>query len=71
MFKSDTASLSIPEIDLVLHPGTLGGRFTTVEGLLTQVYEELDTKVFIRGDSSQSEEQSAMSTFLGQLKQVN
>ncbi|KAG2341001.1 zf-ZPR1-domain-containing protein [Suillus weaverae] len=41
ILKSDTSSLSIPEIDLVLHPGTLGGRFTTLEGVLDQVYEEL------------------------------
>lgn len=37
---------------LELQPGTLGGRFTTLEGLLTQVYEELDSRAFARGDSS-------------------
>ncbi|KAG1779475.1 ZPR1 zinc-finger domain-containing protein [Suillus placidus] len=51
ILKSDTSSLSIPEIDLVLHPGTLGGRFTTLEGILDQVYEELTEKVFNTGDS--------------------
>ncbi|KAG2135310.1 ZPR1 zinc-finger domain-containing protein [Suillus clintonianus] len=30
ILKSDTSGLSIPEIDLDLHPGTLGGRFTTL-----------------------------------------
>jgi zinc finger protein len=29
--------MSIPEIDLELQQGTLGGRFTTVEGILQQV----------------------------------
>lgn len=52
ILKSETASLTIPDIDLHLNPGTLGGRFTTLEGLLTQVFEELDQKVFARGDSS-------------------
>jgi C4-type Zn-finger protein len=33
-----------------LQPGTLGGRFTTLEGILIQVYEELNEKVFM-GDS--------------------
>jgi zinc finger protein len=51
-FQSDTAGLEIPEIDLVLQPGTLGGRFTTLEGLLNEIYNELSTKVFRTGDSA-------------------
>ncbi|WVO16190.1 hypothetical protein L204_103861 [Cryptococcus depauperatus] len=51
MLKSDTAGLSIPEIDLVLQPGTLGGRFTTLEGILTEIYTELSTKIFRAGDA--------------------
>lgn len=34
ILKSDTAALLSPELDLEVQPGTLGGRFTTVEGLL-------------------------------------
>lgn len=34
ILKSDTAALISPELDLEVQPGTLGGRFTTVEGLL-------------------------------------
>jgi zinc finger protein len=52
--QSDTAGLEIPEIDLVLQPGTLGGRFTTLEGLLNEIYNELSTKVFRTGDSATS-----------------
>ncbi|NXD32408.1 ZPR1 protein, partial [Spelaeornis formosus] len=52
LLKSDTAGLEIPEIDLVLQPGTLGGRFTTLEGLLNEIYNELSTKVFRTGDSA-------------------
>lgn len=52
LLKSDTAGLEIPEIDLVLQPGTLGGRFSTVEGLLNEIYNELSTKVFRTGDSA-------------------
>ena len=54
LLKSDTAGLEIPEIDLVLQPGTLGGRFTTLEGLLNEIYTELSTKVFRTGDSATS-----------------
>ena len=52
--QSDTAGLEIPEIDLVLQPGTLGGRFTSLEGLLNEIYNELSTKVFRTGDSATS-----------------
>lgn len=37
MFKSETAGVSIPELDLELCHGTLGGVYTTVEGLLEKV----------------------------------
>jgi len=37
-----------------LQPGTLGGRFTTLEGLLNEIYNELSTKVFRTGDSATS-----------------
>lgn len=47
--QSETCGMEIPEIDLILQPGTLGGRFTTLEGILTQVYEELNEKVFASG----------------------
>jgi zinc finger protein len=58
----------------VLQPGTLGGRFTTMEGLLQQVYEELSTKVFNTGggDSAltDSEDKGNFAKFLGSLKEV-
>ena len=54
LLKSDTAALIIPEIDLHLGHGTLGGRFTTIEGILSQIYEELGEKVFFAGDSAAS-----------------
>lgn len=39
VFQSDTASVIIPEIDLELTSGTLGGIVTTVEGLVTKISE--------------------------------
>ena len=38
----------IPEIDLELVEGTLGGRFTTVEGLLVQVKDQVMLVEYIR-----------------------
>ncbi|KAH9475521.1 Zinc finger protein ZPR1 [Psilocybe cubensis] len=69
ILKSETAGLTIPEIDLVLTHGTLGGRFTTVEGILEQIYEELADKAFA-GDSSNKEDKEAYEAFLKGLKEV-
>ncbi|KAI0675476.1 zf-ZPR1-domain-containing protein [Trametes maxima] len=68
ILKSESCGLSIPEIDLVLQAGTLGGRFTTLEGILDQVYEELSEKLFASGDSRG--DSAAFETFLKKLKAV-
>ncbi|KAI5989368.1 ZPR1 zinc-finger domain-containing protein, partial [Pisolithus albus] len=67
-----TRGLTIPEIDPALQPGTLGGRFTTVEGILEQVYEELWEKVYTVGDSSTmvDEDRQKFQDFLKQLKEI-
>lgn len=39
MNQSDTAGVKIPELDLELAGGTLGGIVTTVEGLITKISE--------------------------------
>jgi zinc finger protein len=70
ILKSETAGMTIPEIDLVLTHGTLGGRFTTVEGILDQIYDELAEKAFV-GDSSEVEERAKYESFLGGLKAVS
>jgi len=78
ILKSETSGLTIPEIDLVLHAGTLGGRFTTLEGILEQVFEELSEKVFAAGDSVGSanpdgpdlQERNKFELFLENLKAV-
>lgn len=66
LLQSESCGLKIPEIELVLEAGTLGGRFTTIEGILDQVYEELSEKVFTdakKGDDT-------FESFLGKLKSV-
>ncbi|KYQ90767.1 ZPR1-type zinc finger-containing protein [Tieghemostelium lacteum] len=52
VLKSDTANAIIPEIDLEITHGSLGGKFTTVEGLVTAILQELDKNPFFTGDSS-------------------
>ena len=66
-FQSESCGLEIPEIDLVLKAGTLGGRFTTLEGILDQVYEELSEKVFVDAQA----DDGAFEKFLAKLKEVS
>ncbi|KAK4120872.1 zf-ZPR1-domain-containing protein [Parathielavia appendiculata] len=46
ILKSESCFLECPELSLSVNPGTLGGRFTTVEGLLTQVRDDLHNQIF-------------------------
>ncbi|CUG85471.1 zinc finger protein, putative [Bodo saltans] len=55
VLKSATSSLEIPEIELELTPGTMGGFFSTVEGTLSQIRDnlaKLPQAQFASGDSS-------------------
>ncbi|CAK7275495.1 nucleolar zinc-finger protein [Sporothrix epigloea] len=50
ILKSESCALECPELNLFVNPGTLGGRFTTVEGLLTQVRDDLRNQIFQADD---------------------
>jgi len=52
ILKSESCALECPELSLSVNPGTLGGRFTTVEGLLSQVRDDLRQQIFDVGDDS-------------------
>lgn len=72
ILKSETCGLKIPELNLDLTPGTLGGRFTTIEGLLTQVYEELHSRVFTQtSDSMDEETKQRWTSFFAKLQDAN
>jgi zinc finger protein len=52
-----------------LQQGTLGGRFTTLEGLLQQAYEQLWGRVYNPdSDSSTPEEKEGFANFLERMK---
>ena len=71
ILKSETCGLECPELQLQVNPGTLGGRFTTVEGLLTQVRNDLHSQIFEGsgsgegqgGDSLASNEKTTWDSF--------
>jgi zinc finger protein len=63
--------LSIPDISLELDPGTLGGKFTTVEGILQNIYDELDSRApFSKGDAVAEERRRKLDVFLADLKNL-
>ncbi len=46
ILKSESCCVTIPEVGVEVQPGTMGGRFTTVEGLLTQIRDDLKSTIF-------------------------
>ena len=44
VLKSDTARVAMPELEVDTDSGSLGGRFTTVEGLLSLIRDEVGLK---------------------------
>lgn len=75
ILKSETCGMECPELGLSVQPGTLGGRFTTIEGLLTQVRDDLRAQIFQAdggvgnqgGDSLASEEKEKWNAFFDGL----
>jgi len=56
LLKSEMSAVNIPEINLRLIPGTLGGKFTTVEGLIRDIHGQLSKEnPFMKGDSALEE----------------
>eukprot|EP00897_Mesotaenium_endlicherianum_P003028 jgi/Mesen1/2753/ME000017S02122 len=71
VIKSDTASVIVPEVELELAAGTLGGRVTTVEGLLADISESLKrVQGFSMGDSAPTSQRQQWLAFEDQLQQL-
>lgn len=68
LLKSETCKLFIPQIHLDIQEGTLGGRFTTLEGILKQVHDELYERVF--QESYDSMEESTKQNWLNFFKNL-
>ncbi|RZF34673.1 hypothetical protein LSTR_LSTR013161 [Laodelphax striatellus] len=70
ILKSETCSLEVSELDVEVGPAALGGRFTTVEGLLVAVRDQLAEKGTLFSDSADKLAQGKMAEFLGRLDDV-
>ena len=68
ILKSNTAEIEIPELDFLMAPGSLGGLYTTVEGLLRQMREKLrSANPFAYGDSADEPQRIQFNEFLDKL----
>lgn len=68
LFKSDTASVKIKELDFEMMPGTLGSFYTTVEGLLVKIIDSLSEKNPFVGDSADPEQKNKFTDAIQELK---
>ncbi|KAK3433754.1 zinc finger protein ZPR1 [Eucalyptus grandis] len=71
VIKSDTASVRIPELELELASGTLGGVVTTVEGLISKISESLErVHGFTFGDSLDDHKRAKWKDFQERLRKL-
>lgn len=69
--QAGTAMLIIPELEFEVQSGTLGGCFTTVEGLLVQARDQLaNSQPFFTGDSANKEVKSKFVKFIEEMNEV-
>lgn len=70
ILKSETCSVEIPELEFELGMGALGGKFTTLEGLLKDIKDLVERNPFTLGDSSTPSKTEKLQEFLGRLQEV-
>ena len=77
ILKSETCLLEVPECNIQVVPGTMAGRFTTVEGLLIQIRDDLRGSIFdiddtdgTASDSMPESNKQAWAAFFSKLDQA-
>ncbi|XP_004585158.4 zinc finger protein ZPR1 [Ochotona princeps] len=70
LLKSETCSVEIPELEFELGMAVLGGKFTTLEGLLKDIWELVTKNPFTLGDSSNPGQAEKLQEFSRKLDQI-
>ncbi|KAI6073239.1 Zinc finger protein ZPR1 isoform X1 [Aix galericulata] len=70
ILKSETCSVEIPELEFELGMGALGGKFTTLEGLLKDIKDLVERNPFTLGDSSTPSKKEKLQEFVGRLQEI-
>ncbi|CAG4970180.1 unnamed protein product [Colias eurytheme] len=69
ILKSETCSMSIPELDLEVGGRALGGRFTTAEGIIRAFIDQLGNAPALQGDSPAVAKEN-LQMFITKLEEV-
>nr|XP_060643003.1 zinc finger protein ZPR1 isoform X2 [Anolis sagrei ordinatus] len=70
VLKSETCRVEIPELEFELGMGALGGKFTTLEGLLKDIQALVERNPFTLGDSSNPDRTEKLHAFGRKLQQI-
>ncbi|XP_010011787.1 PREDICTED: LOW QUALITY PROTEIN: zinc finger protein ZPR1, partial [Nestor notabilis] len=70
ILKSETCRVEIPELEFELGMGALGGKFTTLEGLLKDIRDLVERNPFTLGDSSVPSRTGKLREFIGKLQEI-
>lgn len=71
VLKSETCAVLIPELEFELGMAVLGGKFTTLEGLLKDIKDMIvDKNPFISGDSGVSDKVQKLSEFGSKIEKI-
>ena len=75
VLKSETCRILIPDLDFEMGGFAIGGRFTTLEGLLTNMMEQLENNPFlgtgsVAGDATEEEARKRLKDFSGQFQEM-
>ncbi|KAM4650590.1 zinc finger protein ZPR1 [Discoglossus pictus] len=71
LLKSETCNVAIPELEFELGMGALGGKFTTLEGLMKDIRDlVVDKNPFTFGDSATSNRKEKLQEFGRKIDQI-
>lgn len=70
IFKSDSAMVKIPELEFEMSPGSLGSFYTTVEGLLDKILDNIKVKNPFVGDSTDIVQSQNFQNFLDKMEKM-
>ncbi len=74
-FQSETCRLLLPDLDLEMGSHVMGGKFTTLEGLLRNVLDQIEQNplyggALAVGDSATPDSKLRLTTFKNQLSKM-
>lgn len=70
VLKSETCSLLIPDFDCDVGPHALGGRFTTVEGIIAAIKDQLESNGAMFRDSADDGSKKKFENFIAKIDEV-